>query len=371
MAVKYKFDPKRKEWATLVYDGSLNPDGSKHRKRISSKKSSKDLENKVAEFKASVDRGSNLSNVTLKEYAEKWLDLYKTNTEMNTNFMYKNALHYFEPIEHLRVIDLTRSHFQQVINMNKDHPRTCIIISQTLKQVLKSAVYDNILSDTDYRNITTNITMPKYRKKERSPLSEIETEALLNCDLPERERVFVSILYYGGLRKGEALALEKSDFNAQNRTLTINKVIVFNHNQPELKPYPKSDNSIRVLPLSRPLFEVLEKYTANCTSTLFKSKNKPYMTDSTYRQMMYNIQRSCEAYYLTHGIEPPEEKLTAHRLRHNFCTLLCYQTPRISTKNIARLMGDTEAMVLNVYSHILEDKEDVLGALEDAFLITK
>ena len=59
--------------------------------------------------------------------------------------------------------------------------------------------------------------------------------------------------------------------------------------------------------------------------------------------------------------------ITPHQLRHNFCSLLCYQVPRISTKTIARLLGDTEAMVLKVYSHIMDDKEDIAGALESAF----
>ena len=59
--------------------------------------------------------------------------------------------------------------------------------------------------------------------------------------------------------------------------------------------------------------------------------------------------------------------MTAHMCRHNYCTRLCYEIPKISTKKIAELMGDTEQMVLKVYSHILDEKEDLdaaIGALE-------
>ena len=48
---KYSFNEARKEWYTLVYDGTLTATGAKHRKRISSKKSSADLEKKVIAFK--------------------------------------------------------------------------------------------------------------------------------------------------------------------------------------------------------------------------------------------------------------------------------------------------------------------------------
>lgn len=373
MATKYTYNEKRKEWYTLVYDGTLTSTGEKHRKRISSKKSSKDLEKKVNAFKLSLDTEATVSNITFGEYATSWYELYKSNKEINTKSMYKNALHYFEPIEDIRLSDLTRSHFQKVINLNQDHPRTCTIISQTFKQILKSAVLDGLLSDRALRNITTDISLPKAKKREKKPLSALETEALLSCKLDDTKRAFVTVLYYCGLRKGEALALEDTDFDFQEGTVSVNKVVVFDKNTPVLKPYPKSDNGVRVIPLSRACISILKPYVATCKGTLFKGKNTPYMSGTSYKSMWASICMSCNKYY---GYNPNAKKdkkpkliteLTAHRLRHNFCTLLCYQVPRISTKTIARLLGDSEEMVLNVYSHILEEKEDTKGAIEEAF----
>ena len=61
MATKYSYNEKRQEWSTKVWDGTYNPDGSKHRRHIVSKKSSKDLENKVNEFRDSVRSGGAVS----------------------------------------------------------------------------------------------------------------------------------------------------------------------------------------------------------------------------------------------------------------------------------------------------------------------
>ena len=362
MAVKYKYNEKRKEWATLVYDGTVNEYGEKHRKRISSKKSSKDLENKVAEFKASLqEKGATDTAITLREYSAKWLDLYKSNRELNTIKMYKNAINYFKPIEDIKICDLTRSHVQLVINLNKDHARTCIIVLQTLKQVLYSAVLDGILSEKAYLNAISKIDTPKYKKTEKKPLAESEKEALLNCSLDDKKRAFVSLLYYCGLRKQEALALETSDFDFNNMTLSINKVIVYDGNNPVLKPYPKSDNGVRVLPLSRACFDALKDYVADCKGVLFKSQNSAYMTAQAYKRMWQGVEKAMSDY----AGEPVH--INAHQLRHNYCTLLCYQVPTISTKTIARLLGDNENMVLNVYSHILEAKEDLTTAITNAF----
>ena len=64
--------------------------------------------------------------------------------------------------------------------------------------------------------------------------------------------------------------------------------------------------------------------------------------------------------------DEPIVGLTAHIFRHNYCSNLCYQIPRISIKKIAELLGDSEKMVLDVYNHIVLEKEDAAGAVADA-----
>ena len=62
---------------------------------------------------------------------------------------------------------------------------------------------------------------------------------------------------------------------------------------------------------------------------------------------------------------PVVTDLAAHIFQHNYCTNLCYRVPEISIKKIAQLMGDTEKMVLNVYNHIIEEKEDPASVIND------
>ena len=60
---------------------------------------------------------------------------------------------------------------------------------------------------------------------------------------------------------------------------------------------------------------------------------------------------------------------TSHIFRHTYCSNLCYQIPLISVKKIAQLMGDTEEMVNRVYSHIIEEQENVDAAILQATAI--
>lgn len=58
--------------------------------------------------------------------------------------------------------------------------------------------------------------------------------------------------------------------------------------------------------------------------------------------------------------------LTAHVFRHKYCTNLCYQVPKISLRKIAELLGDTQKMVMDVYNHVMEEKENVVDTVASA-----
>ena len=372
---KYSYDEKRKGWTTLVYDGTLTASGGKHRKRITSRKSSADLEKKVAEFKRSLEsEAAQLSTITFGEYSRDWFNLYKASKELNTQRMYKVCVFkYLTPLDSIRLSDLKHSHFQAIINQNMEHPKTCKNIKLTFTQVIKSAVRDRYLPPTAIETLTVDISMPKYSKPLKRALTALERDCMFKADLDDRKRAFVTILYYCGLRRGEALALTPADFDFDKNQVSITKVIVFNNNTPELKPYPKSDNSKRSVPLPAAAVAPLKEYVGKCKGYLFTGLNSPLMTETAYKRMWdsiltsMNVAAGYNPQAKKNRIEKPITGLTAHVFRHNYCTQLCYQVPKISTKMIARLMGDTEQVVLNIYSHIQDENENVIGAINDAF----
>lgn len=372
---KYKYDEKKKDWHTLVWDGTYNMDGSKHRKNIRSVKSSADLEKKVLAFKKQVEEKSTsrATTLTFGQYAQEWFAVNKATKELNTKKMYEGVINkYFEGINHLFLVDIRHSHLQQVINENIDHPKTCKNIKQTFGQIIKSAIRDRYLPKSAYEDIMDDISLPKYQKSRKRALTPLEKEALFKADLNEEKRAFVSILYYCGLRKGEALALTPEDFDFEKKTVNISKVIVFDGNRPILKPYPKSDNGIRTVPLPDEAIPYIQTFTECSVGYLFKANGKAMMTDTGYRRMWESIITEMN---IAVGYEPQKKDrslrkitdLTAHIFRHNYCTELCYKVPAISTKMIAKLMGDTEKVVLDVYSHIVDEKENVSDVVNSIF----
>ena len=372
---KYTYDEKKKDWHTHVWDGTYNADGSKHRKYLRSTKSSADLEKKVASFNKMVqERGTTgLATITFGQYAREWFEISKATKELNTRKMYEGVINrYFHAINNMLLIDVRHSHLQQIINENIEHPKTCKNIKQTFGQIIKSAIRDRILPKTAFDDLMMDISLPKYIKPQKRALNDIERRAMFDADLDERKRAFISVLYYCGLRRGEALALTPDDFDFNNMTVSISKVIVFDNNAPMLKPYPKSDNGIRLVPLPNDSLKYIKPFVEHSNGFIFHSDGRNMMTETGYKRMWDSI---LVAMNVAVGYDPqrmrkserPIRNLTAHVFRHNYCSELCYKVPEISTKMIARLMGDTENVVLGVYSHIVEEKENVSNVVNSIF----
>lgn len=374
---KYKYNEKLQGWSTLVWDGTYTKDGEKHRKKLVSKKSSADLEKMVNEFKRQVENGGrlNYSSMTFPQYALKWFETSKAVSEINTQRMYRTTLKYFDCLYDVGISDIRHSHFQLVINNNMDHPKTCKNIATTFRQIIRSAVRDKLLPRNALEDICADISLPKYQKPQKRTLTQVEKEAFAKVDLSPMKDAFLTLLYACGLRRQEALALTRFDFNWSKNEVSITKVIVFDGNNPVLKPYPKSERGVRIIPIPAALVPRIKPYVELCDGYLFHGRDSEMMTETAFRRMWDSIITSMN---VAAGYNPQAKKfkgekpiqgLTPHIFRHNYCTELCYKVPQISTKKIAQLLGDTEKMVLDVYSHIVDSKENVLETINEALSI--
>ena len=373
---KTKYKKGKRGYEAYVWDGTYNKDGTKHRKHLFSDKSSKDLERKVMELQQSISEGNVQlpTDISFVDYSWHWFKVKKGVREKNTQKMYRNVINkHFAPLDGLPLSDVKHSHIQGLINMNLQQPRSCEEIALTAKQVLKMAVADSFITQDQFIKITSDWAVPKYKAPEKRVLTDIEKEAIKTAAFSDRERVFVYILLYCGLRRGEALALTPFDFifKSSGSSLTVNKTVIFDNNNPELKNQPKSDHGYRTVPIPEPAASFLKTYVSSVDGPyLFSNLKKGgLMTLTGYNILWKSIVRKMNVAAGGSDSFPKVTGLTAHIFRHNYCTNLCYQVPQISIRKIASLLGDTDKMVLNVYNHIMEDKEDVLGAVTEALAL--
>ena len=355
-------------FSTKVWDGTYNPvTGQKNRKNLRTKKSSKALEDMVNQYKATVSDRKNLrkSDITFTQYAHKWKDVYKAQRSNATKAMYSNIIDkHFSYIEHVKLKDIDRMHLQIILNNADGKKKTQQQIMLTFKQVLKSAVADRLFPANVMEDIFQNIEPVKYESKEKRALTSIEKKAIFQADFQEQDKIFVYLIYGCGLRREEALALTIFDFNLSRHEVTINKAHDLSGGSPVQKE-PKTNNGYRTIPIPDKIYHSISTYISSLKSGghtyLFTMRNWKPMTKSSYDKMWKRILKEIER---VSG--EPAAGLTAHVFRHNYCTNLCYQIPQISIKKIAQLMGDTEAVVLKVYNHIILEKEDAASAVNEA-----
>lgn len=351
-----------------VWDGTYNPDGTKHRISLYSSKSSRDLEAMVAEHNEAIKNGAAVkpTSQTFMQYAWEWLKT-KHIREAATVQMYENILKYhLNPVMELIPLgNVTRLHLQLAITRAADHPRQCQLIKRTFVQIVESAIDDRYLSERVLRPIK-GVELPKYIKHERRVLTPVERAAVRSADLTEMQRAFVLLLYGCGLRRGEALALTPADIDLKRRTLRVCRAVQFIGNESSTKG-PKSANGFRTIPVPDFLADFLTGYLADLTGTyLIHGRDGGLMSKSSFRRFWDQIVKALNAAAGGTDTVRVIYGLTPHIFRHTYCTDLCYQVPTITTKKIAQLLGDDESMVITVYSHIMEQKEDATGAISAA-----
>ena len=348
-----------------VWDGSY-VDGKKHYITIRSKKSSKDLEAKVA---ACNDKIKNLEavrdkNILFLDYAGRWLTVYKAEATNNTKRMYRNIIEkHLRQMDGVRLCDVLPIHYQTVLNDAAGKKRIQQQIQLTFSQIMKAAVHDRLYPANLLEDLKDVMKPIDYKADEKRPLTINEKKAMQDAELSPSDRIFVDILYCTGLRCGEVLALTRFDIDFSEKIINVNKAVEFDDaGKPSIKE-PKSKNGFRQVPIPPQLYTSLESYVRFCIkgTLLFSMQGGKMVSKSSYRRKWERIIKE-----MNRVAEKPVCGLTAHIFRHNYCTSLCYQIPRISIKNIASLLGDDEAMVLRIYNHIMLEKEDTAGAVEAA-----
>lgn len=315
------------------------------------------------------------SDMLLSDYANEWFLLHKSHKEINTQAMYKNIIekHINPSIGYLPINSLRHSDIQKMLTERYDKPRTCQQILLVLKQIFCDLKRDKLITTDLYENLIDKYDLSKYTPRKKRALTKLEKDAILSADFTDNEKAFVMILFYFGIRREEILALNKSDFDFENKLLHINRAIVYDGNNPVLKD-PKSFAGKRSIYIPEAIYDFLNSFITACTSIyIFTKKNGDLMTKSSYTKMWSNIIKKINAEISTNKnkhLLKPTTRLTAHIFRHNYCTMLYYSG--ISVLKAVELMGHTDKkMILDVYAHLDEEKENAVEKINNTIKLEK
>lgn len=201
--------------------------------------------------------------------------------------------------------------------------------------------------------ITTNpadgITIPRKARtvQQSAPYwSREELNAFLAaCKEDQRKDIypFFRLLAYTGMRRGEILALEWSDFH--DGCITIRQAVSRDANGRPIISTPKTASSARTLPLDAGTIQALEEWQHYATGPFIFYGDKP-MTDSIPRKWLLQICKRID-------LRP----IKIHGLRHTHCSLLF--EAGASIKEVQERLGHSSAEItLDIYTHLSQGTKE-------------
>lgn len=266
------------------------------------------------------------------------------------------------PINEIRLMELDDMMIELAnLNPNTNKPmakKTLKSIKNTVVSVFNYAI-DN--SNLD-RNPAKNMVIPKKAvKEERNALTLEEMNWLI--DTPHRCRTAALIMMFCGLRLGETIPLQWSDIDYEKSLLTVSKsTYLVSANTYGVKRGTKNGKE-RTVPIPDILLNVLKEEQKNSQSRYICPKNDLDMqTPTSWRRLWQSYFGELNRKYCNNSVNKPNkycpqktkvtiDKITPHRLRHTYATLL--YSSGVDLLTAKELLGHSDvSTTLKIYTHL-------------------
>jgi integrase len=214
------------------------------------------------------------------------------------------------------------------------------------------------------RDPTVALIRPKSSKKDaRRPLTDDETQRILEVINNHPEGLFLAVLYYLGLRRGEALGLKWRDFDFNEDQVHIQRDLDYAGSVAHDGSL-KTEAADRYVPIPPELKEKLLANKGDADKYVFHTKKGYPLPHSSFKRMWYRLMLAADCVEWREkkpNTSRPEDILkcikpliTPHYFRHNYVTML-YEAgvdPLIAMKIVGHTDYQTTA---NIYTHIKEE----------------
>lgn len=283
--------------------------------------------------------------ITMQTLCEQWLKEIQIFVKQSTYARYKQIVdkHILPQLASVDVSKITDEQISlfirnKILNGRLDgngglSPKTIQDIFTILKQILNYGYKKGYapLLDYDFTKL----------KAEQNPFSvfSISEQAKLVLYLRNNlslETLGILLCLYTGIRVGELCALTWNDIDLQNSVLHINKTLQRIQNTDEninaktriIIDKPKSNKSIRDIPIPQFLYQIIKKFS-------FKYQSNAYFLTGRINQ--YTEPRVMQYKFKTHLENAGLTDRNIHALRHTFATRAVEQN--MDVKTLSEILG--------------------------------
>lgn len=364
----------------ILETATFIPDPSK-----TEKQNQKALQLFALNFENKVKSGKYLEGekMTFKDFVEIWKrDYAEINLERSTLERHYDILdnHILPEIGNLKLARIQPAHlnrlYSDMLQERKDGKpggyasATITKTHAVISGILKKAVQWNILLD----NPADRVTPPKSNgpEKEIQFFSVEETGIFLETleaqikkgIVKEQFRLLFNLAITCGLRRGEIIALEWSDFDFKNNTISIAKAIGTDHGRAYDKG-PKSRRGYRSISVPGSVMAMAKEYQKHqlqyrlSIGSYWQGSNYIFIQDNGCRMDPSTPNRVFKKIIKRYNRDAPEalqlpDNITLHGLRHTSATLLIAQ--KVDPRTVSGRLGHAQtSTTLNIYAHQLQE----------------
>lgn len=241
-------------------------------------------------------------------------------------------------------------------------PKTVSDTLSIVRRILGYAIQLEQIVPCDGRSVVikrTTKTMRVFTRNEQEVLSNYLLSHLNFCNLG------ILISLFTGLRVGEVCALRWGDISLQEQTIYVHQTMQRVQDKSSIGKKtkivittPKSQCSIRLIPLPVELVRIISIYQPMGTGFLLTNSDTNYIEPRTLQNRFKRVQIEC-------NIDP----MNFHTLRHTFATR-CVELG-FDIKSLSEILGHaTVNITMNRYVHpSMELKKENMSRLSDLFAV--
>lgn len=247
--------------------------------------------------------------------------------------------------------------------LKRDIKDRYLSVSQALfKEVLEYAVMVRYLGSNPFTIPYAHIKTYHAKTKTKDTVLTVEqfNRLLSHVDNRTDEAIYI-VLFWAGLRIGEALALQLKDYDSKTGKLTVDKTYSLTGQE---VTSPKTMNSYRSITLNKTVRATLDDLIGSYTTygnysperLLFGYDKHINYTSFSYRHRQYIKKAKLPSF-------------TIHSLRHSCVSVLISMDA--NPVFIAKRMGHSVEMVLKTYSHLFPDDDSKMAEMQDSVIFSQ
>jgi integrase len=406
----------------ITVSGGYTPDGKQKRfvttwtpaAGLTGKKIEKALNEFVVDYERKCRSGKCVdgNKMTLSEYAEYYMSEYASENYTASSYDYarRGFNDVLPKIGHLKLSELAPLHVQQALSALKKSGRSYSILRRafsTLRGSLNIAIDLNLMGEGS--NPCTKAVKPAQPKKKKNPagvacfdLSQAQaflwfieqpysvtyccgrkptdgsarkTRTSTYEPIALQMRLFFNMALYGGMRRGELIALKWHSVDFANGFISVTESTERLPEGGQGDKDPKTESSIRTVEMPPVVMDMLKKHRKaqkeyrlslgsawQGSNYLFTQANGKQMSLGTPG---HAFKKALKRYSETVKDSEPLADVSLHALRHTSATLAI--AANMDVVSVSRRLGHSQvSTTMNIYSHYLKEADrKIAAAMQD------